>query len=385
VSTVADPALQTQPVVARLIDILGEGARRIDPPVLQPARVFAELIGEELTRRAFFTNAVDGSEWVLRPDLTIPAALEHLCGPLAGECERLCYAGLAFRQQPPGHGGEPEFLQVGMESYGASDAVAEDALLLARTMAALEQCGVRDAALVVGDIGLSLSFFEGLGIEPFEARRLTLAGARPGGVEAALVRALRAPPASDIFTRTLVGLPRADALALVEERIAAGHGLLAGRTAEQILDRLLARAQRDGAPALTQAQAQGVRAWTSIDGDARAAIERAVELAGHHGVDLSTGAAGWMRRLVALEGRPARFRAGLARPLEYYDGMVFEVHAPWLDVASGPRTLLGGGGRTDSLVGRLSRGRVEVRAAGAALRPARVLRASGGDRRGAGQ
>jgi ATP phosphoribosyltransferase regulatory subunit len=344
------------------------GVRFVDPPILQPAGLLADLIGEELTRRAWFTSDAQGPDMVLRPDVTVPAARDHLAGAKAGKPERLVYQGIVFRQQAAASTREREFVQVGLEDYCALDEVTADRRIVRAASAAMDEAGAGHATFRFGDLALFQSFLLGLGIDPSVARGLVGAGAKPGGVDAAIRRASAETEPPSAFVRTIASLDRAEALALVDDRIQSSGLLLAGRSCEEVLERLLSQGTRGDSRQLDPRQADAVAAYCQIKGPAIAALDDVMRLAEQHGVDLSAARERWSGLLDEAKGRPTIFAAGLSRALEYYDGIVFEIE----DATLGERSILGGGGRMNSLLSRLSRGAVDAPAVGLALRPQRI-------------
>src|SRR5829696_9123609 len=77
----------------------GAGYARAAPAILQPAEPFLDLSGEDIRRRMYLTTDAQGRELCLRPDLTIPVALEYLSSPSAGGPAGYCYLGPVFRQR----------------------------------------------------------------------------------------------------------------------------------------------------------------------------------------------------------------------------------------------------------------------------------------------
>ncbi|MFL5107107.1 MAG: ATP phosphoribosyltransferase regulatory subunit, partial [Xanthobacteraceae bacterium] len=75
------------------------GYARAAPPLLQPAEPFLDLSGEDIRRRMYLTSDAQGRELCLRPDLTIPVALDYLSSPSAGGPAGYCYLGPVFRQR----------------------------------------------------------------------------------------------------------------------------------------------------------------------------------------------------------------------------------------------------------------------------------------------
>src|SRR5689334_2153908 len=64
-----------------------------NPAILQPAEPFLDLSGEDIRRRMYLVSDQAGLELCLRPDLTIPVALDYLASPLAGRPAKFCYLG----------------------------------------------------------------------------------------------------------------------------------------------------------------------------------------------------------------------------------------------------------------------------------------------------
>src|ERR1700693_1265626 len=109
------------------------GYARVAPAMLQPAEPFLDLSGEDIRRRMYLVNDPAGGELCLRPDLTIPVALDYLASPRAGRAASFCYLGPVFRHRREG---PAEFLQAGIESFGRTDTAAADAETLALALEA---------------------------------------------------------------------------------------------------------------------------------------------------------------------------------------------------------------------------------------------------------
>src|SRR5215468_8447418 len=75
------------------------GYRRAEPALLQPAEPFLDLSGEDIRRRMYLTSDAEGRDLCLRPDLTIPVALDYLGSGAAGAAAAFCYFGPVFRQR----------------------------------------------------------------------------------------------------------------------------------------------------------------------------------------------------------------------------------------------------------------------------------------------
>ena len=123
-----------------------------DFPILQPAKHFISRIGPEMQQRLYILTDPSGEQLCLRPDLTIPSALNYLKTGQIGEA-RYFYEGTAFRYQPRGSGLPEEFAQVGLEIMGGTDEKENDATILRQILNYIKNAGVDidDCRIAVGD------------------------------------------------------------------------------------------------------------------------------------------------------------------------------------------------------------------------------------------
>jgi ATP phosphoribosyltransferase regulatory subunit len=330
------------------------GYVRIDPPVLQPAEPFLDLSGEDIRRRMFLTADPDGRELCLRPDLTIPVSRDYLASPAAGKSAGYCYLGAVFRHR---HGAPGEFLQAGIESFGRADKAAADAEMLALSLEATTQYGVKAPQVRVGDVGLFSAFVAALDLAPVWKRRLIKDFNRKSSLKHDLDQlTLAASNGSKDYQGVLAALNGSDpkaAHALVTDLLSiAGIATVGGRSVAEIADRFL--------------EQSALNAPTRLPRDTRALIERFLSIAGD-----PDDAAGELRALAAdakialepaldlfetrtgflaargVEVRTIAFATDFGRGFDYYTGFVFELHG-----ARGERPLVAGG-RYDGLLTRL--------------------------------
>ncbi|MEP3301038.1 MAG: ATP phosphoribosyltransferase regulatory subunit, partial [Roseibium sp.] len=145
------------------------GHDKVSPPILQPADVFLDLVGEDIRRRLFLTNGTDGEDLCLRPDFTIPVCRLHLENGAAAREAAYCYHGPVFRQRADGLG---EIPQIGAESLGRNDFVAADADMLALSVEAVRRFGLSDLDIRIGDETLFVQVLKGLDLPVVWQRRL---------------------------------------------------------------------------------------------------------------------------------------------------------------------------------------------------------------------
>lgn len=352
-------------LVARFIRA---GFHRADVPVLQPADPFLELSGEDIRRRLFVTSDEEGAELCLRPEFTIPAALEYLRAGVVGRRIDQVYCGPVFRHRP---GESGEFVQVSLESIGRIDREAADADILAESYHAVaEIAGGEALAINIGDLGLFSALLEALAVDAATRRRLALAlgeGRIETLVDPAKMGARKAEPRGLArYSGVLDALKGADpdeAKAFVKDLLSmAGITATGGRTAEDIAGRFLKRAHEES-QALGTEQAAILRRFLAIAGDPDEVAAALRALADEASLDLGAAIDRFEERTGFMDARGlplARMRAsaGFARNMDYYSGFVFDIRH------EGSERPLVGGGRYDRLFERLGR---EVPGIGAAI------------------
>ena len=324
------------------------GFATLDTPILQPAGLFLELSGEDIRRRLFLTQEADGSEHCLRPEHTIPVCRHHLAsGRAAGSYG---YCGPVFRQRQ----GEPgEFLQAGIESIGAPDALAADAAVLAIALEGLALWSVPDLSVRVGDMDLIEAVMAALGL-PAPLHRRIVRRLAAGGAIADLLSPPR--PAGSDYAGLLAAIEGQDpkaARAFVEDVISiAGITTVGGRSAAEIAERFLSRAaNREGAGERATAV---LARYLAIEAPLPGAASALRSLARDEGLAMEPALARFEARLDRLEARAiptgdVTFSARFVRNFDYYTGFVFEAAAR----TAPPGRVLAGGGRYDRLLQEL--------------------------------
>jgi len=366
-----EPAVPAEALASIRAPLEASGAERADAPLLQPLNLLLDLAGEAMRARLFVVQAEGGTESALRPDFTVAIARQHIeSGRAAG---LYWYQGAAYRSA----GGEDrpeEFVQLGLEMFspGGGSVEAADAEIAALAWRAAEAGGRKDLSLWLGDVALFGAFVESLDLPESLAGRLKRVAGRPRLLWAELSRTGEAAAGGGTLAGLLAGLSEIQAAALLEEVWAlAGVEPVGGRGPAEIAARLVRKAEAAEAPALTEAQAEAIRAFMAIDDTPAYAFARMRELSGPNDPALKAALAGWEARLLDLtRTAPAdrmRFTPALGHAFDYYDGMTFEVRSD----ALGAERAVAVGGRYDGLLARLD-GQGEARAVGCMVRPWRA-------------
>jgi ATP phosphoribosyltransferase regulatory subunit len=327
------------------------GYARVEPPVLQPADVFFELSGEELRRRLFLTANAAGEELCLRPDLTIPVCLAHLAngGSLPAS---YCYLGPVFRDLG---GGTGEYLQAGIESLGRQDREAADAECLALALESAKHYGCGAPLIRMGDVSLFSALVAALNLPAVWQRRLSKDFNRTGTLEADLSTLKHGPNAGSVHAGVLAAIQGSDpaaARAFVTDLLSiTGISTVGGRTVAEIAERFLEQASLGATSGLAPETSAVLERYLAIEGDPDEALAALRALAADAKLELNAALDSFERRtgFIAAGGVDVgaiRFAAAFGRPLDYYTGMVFELH----DTSGRVKWPVVAGGRYDQLL-----------------------------------
>lgn len=350
----------------RLLDrFLAAGATRIDPPILQPAKVLLDLYGEDIRARAYTVRDPREGEMMLRPDFTVPVARMHL--EAGGGSARYAYAGKVFRIQEAGGDRPAEYDQAGFELFGGRNPARADAEAFALFAEILSPMGLRAAT---GDLGVLAAAIEGLAASPERKAALMRHIWRPRRFRALLDRFGGRSPAPPSRAALL------ERVAAGEDVLAAGGPLVGMRTETEIAARIAALAADAVEPPIPEtevkllddilelrarmpdamARLREIAAELPSISDALARMEARMEALADNGVDVGA---------LEFEGSYGR------TTLEYYDGYVFGFYAESRPDLPSVAT----GGRYDALTRVLGKGREEP-AVGGAIRPALLAEVS---------
>ncbi len=364
------------------------GYPRTEPAILQPAEVFIDQSGEDISGRLLLTADPSGAEFCLRPEYTIPVCRNYLASPDAGKPVNFSYLGPVFknwwdsglvaaeegdanrgrlyRHRPDA---QAELAQAGVESLGRADTAAADAEILALMLETIEAAGGCELDVTIGDAGLFGRVVEALDFPAAWARRV-----RRGHMRGQGLGAIFAPPARGAVSdhsgvlAALGNADRAGARKLVGDLLSiAGISSVGGRGAGEIADRFLEQAEMQGAGAVSAEKRAAMEKFLAISGEPDECSARLRQLARDAGLDIHAALDLFDERLGFIAARGVdmarlRFDAAFGRKLDYYTGFVFEA----LQTGDGATRLVAGGGRYDGLLKALGAG-ADIPAVGAAV------------------
>lgn len=342
----------------------------IDVPILEYTDLLLRKSGSEIISRLYeFTYR--NRQLCLRPELTasvVRAYVDQL--QMAPSPLRLYYAGPVFRYEKPQWGRYRQFTQVGVELFGAAEAMA-DAEVIYLAHKGLNQLRLTEHKVVIGHVGILGQLLENLEIEGRLRQFLMVnmeilrrdgaaqliarlgelyPGFEPVPAESGEATTIKdTSPHAEQLMDLLRPLERSQAQMVLRELLDSMNVNLAGsRSPDEIVDRLLTKLLRpDLAPRINRAL-EFMRELGQLVGEPAPILEEAHRLLAAY--ELDPAPLEQLKDIMAalshypLEMQQVELDLGLSRGLQYYTGTIFELWHTRLDIE------LGGGGRYDDLV-----------------------------------
>jgi histidyl-tRNA synthetase len=371
----------------RLLDFLRRyGYMPVDTPVLEHSELYLRKSGEDIISRMYDFH-YQSRRLCLRPEMTasiIRAYIDHMQEqPLP---VRLCYSGQVFRYERPQQARYRQFTEVGAELIGARavpdddspdpdvpPGVLADAELISIPCKALEDIGLPDYRLVIGDVGILLTFLRQIGLkgQMQNVLMLNMEKFRTEGVDEFTERIREINPQFEYngysgesddesaapvsrLTGILREMSEDDAREAVSDFLSSLNLRVdSTRDDVEIIDRLVTKIKQEddiprlnravsfmaelsdlqGAPDDVLARAREVLAAHHVEMNAIDRLETLIEYLGHYGIPAEN---------ITLD-------LALSRGLQYYTGTVFEIHHGSAAENKDEHQVCGGG-RYDDLI-----------------------------------
>ena len=270
---------------------LSHGFKRVQTPIFESLDLFTAKSGPGVVKQLYAFQDKSDRDLTLRPELTAPV-MRMISDEMRSSPKplRLSYYGQCFRYEESKKGRYREFFQYGVELIGASGPLAE-AEVLSLAIDMLEACGLMDYEIRIGHVGVLKDILTGLGLS----------------------------------SKGIPESPVATAMRLLDKGDWDGLGELfsSHNIASSSLDNLQKLAQLDGGME-TMDSAREILSELGVSHDS---LNQLAEL---------------LSAVELLAPSPPSLKVNLcvARGLDYYTGMVFEVNVAEL---GGEGQVLGGG------------------------------------------
>jgi histidyl-tRNA synthetase len=355
------------------------GYRRIEVPVLEPTELHLRKSGLEIISKLYAFEDQAGRHLCLRPELTASIVRAYVAQPAPRLPLKVFSSGPVFRYERPSKGRYRQFTHADAELIGAAGPLADAEIIVLATRA-LQAAGVSHYTVTIGHVGILADLLARLGLTGRLRSFLleSLEDVRRHGLASVRARLQELDP--ELFERadaaaalgsdaTDEGQVRAAIAGFFSEL---GTEALGRRSEADVVERMLRKRFAAGANARAVERAFGfIERLGALHGGPEAVLQDGRALLAEYGLDDAPlqQLARTVELLVDLGVDPARVHLdlGLSRGLQYYTGMVFEIHHAGL----GSESQLCGGGRYDDLVRALG-GRQSVPALGFAFGVERV-------------
>ena len=267
------------------------GFKRVQTPIFESLDLFTAKSGPGVVKQLYAFQDKSERDLTLRPELTAPV-MRMISEEMRSSPKplRLSYFGQCFRYEESKKGRYREFFQYGIELIGASSPLAE-AEVIATALDMLDACGLEDWELVIGHVGVLRDALTSIGLS-------TEGEGEP---------------------------PVASAMRLLDKGDWKGLG--------EFLD----------SQVIATSAGDGLRALSDLDGGSETLTQAKTIL---DGMGVSSSSLDELGQLLSalemLAPTPPSLKVNLcvARGLDYYTGMVFEVNVAEL---GGEGQVLGGG------------------------------------------
>ena len=322
--------------------VSGEGVSFTATPILIPPAPYFDLAGEEFGARLILTTSTDGSDFCLRPDFTLPIAIQHLEAGAATPAA-YGYLGPIFRQRADG---PAEFDQAGLELLALPDAAAALGRIIDFARQTLEIYGVARPAIRVGSIDLFEALLDKCDMPEVWRPRIRARFGHPRAMGRLLDRLADPHRPTD----GPQGMAQAEIADWVSElMLTNGLSLNESRGPEEIAQRYLEKQALHAAHVPAEIVSL-LRTYLAISGEADVALSAVDACAQQAGIDISAQLQVAVARVAQLrDGRDHTsliFDAGFSPRLDYYTGITFEMTGQG-------GAVLASGGQYDRLLRRL--------------------------------
>ena len=143
---------------------LSHGFKRVQTPIFESLDLFTAKSGPGVVKQLYAFQDKSDRDLTLRPELTAPV-MRMISEEMRSSPKplRLSYYGQCFRYEESKKGRYREFFQYGVELIGASGPLAE-AEVVSLAIGMLEACGLQNYEVRIGHVGVLKDILTGLGL-----------------------------------------------------------------------------------------------------------------------------------------------------------------------------------------------------------------------------
>ncbi len=321
--------LERKKSLIKLIE--GEGAEIVSPSMLLPASVFFDLAGEEFGRRLLLTTGNNDVEYCLRPDFTLPIAIDFLENKNDIQSAAFGYIGSIFRQRATG---AEEFNQAGIELLGQKNADTALNRVFDFALASLKIYKIKPK-IRIGSVEIFESLLENLDISKVWLPRIRHRFGQQKNM-ARLLERLANPHEVD---KNSAPKNKDELIAKISEKMReTGLSLTGSRSPEEIVNRYFEK-QALAASKVDKKIINLLKDYLAIKGEASVSLAKIEVLAAKNNLDISKPLERLKSYIKTLKEKyqieEIIFDASFSPRLDYYTGIVFEMSSIEKIICSG--------------------------------------------------
>lgn len=333
----------------------GCGYELLEVPIVEQTELYLRKSGEDIVAQ-MYDFEYQNHRLCLRPEMTASVIRSYIEHFPSGSWQRFCYSGAVFRYEKSSNHNYRQFTQIGVELIGSSSLIA-DAEVIYTACAGLRQLGINNFQLVIGHIGVLITFLRQLNLHDrlisILLASMELLHQENGRTE--LEKQLQmnylTPKVEGKLASILADMNEETAQAAVLEMLANLKIAVNGnRDPQEIVGRLVAKMKQPDQTVAVQKAIDFMSHLVKLEGAPYEVLIKGRELLQEYKIDLQplTDLEKMIELLEVFNSvlnLPSNLRIdlGLTRGLQYYTGTIFEL----LDQQG---RHLGGGGRYDDLV-----------------------------------
>tara|TARA_Y100000590_G_scaffold470400_1_gene664554 strand:- start:19399 stop:20553 length:1155 start_codon:yes stop_codon:yes gene_type:complete len=329
------------------------GYNYFNPSMTLPAEIVMNFMGEDVRNRLLFVASPDGQEYCIRPDFTLSLALDYLRNN--NTASKFVYDGLAFRF-PSAHEKTrscPEFRQIGIEDFGSKDKLETEIRIITEAYDILRDICNFELEITISDIGLFFQLLDSISLSDQiknKLKRLYWRGSSINEFKSVIeLEQFKNKSKEFKFDTSFIGEYKKKHISSQDfiKKIAKDNNLTiySSRSPDDIALSFIDQYESFKSNPINKPILDLLIEFLSMEKSGASFINDIEIFANKYEIDLKEEIQKTKKRLLLLEkkGIPIegiQFKTTLARKVEYYTGLIFEISAK--DASQNNQIAIGG-------------------------------------------
>ena len=307
-----------------------------NPNMTIPANIVMNFMGEDVRNRLLFTESPDGEDLCLRPDFTLPLALNYLNKEVLAD--KFVYDGYAFRFPSNNENTRicPEFRQIGVEDFGSSEKIKTEVKIISQTYEILSKVCNFDIEINLSDISLFYQLLSHLKLDSYlsnKIKRLYWQGLNTNEIKKSLQKVINRKFDIEIDTEIIANYKKGKLTSSQFIKELTGDSdlsIYSNRSPDHIVSNFINKYNSNYVGELNIANLDIILEFLSLGGDLQSTLTKLQKFQDEYKINLSNGIKDLEDRIESLVKYKVpldiiNLRATLSRKVEYYTGLIFEM------------------------------------------------------------